>query len=87
MSDIAQDPIVSIAPFLVSIPVAADLIGRSVSFVYYAIGNGQIEALKSDGRTLVTVDSLRAYVASLPHAKIKPIYQPAQRLRRQHERT
>jgi hypothetical protein len=85
MSDVAAtpEPIVSITPFLVSIPTAADLIGRSVSFIYYAIADGKIAAVKSDTRTLVVVDSLRAYAASLPPAKIKPIYQPPQRLRRQ----
>jgi hypothetical protein len=50
MSDVAAAPelIVSITPFLVSIPTAADLIGRSVSFIYYAIADGKIAAVKSD---------------------------------------
>jgi hypothetical protein len=58
---------------LCTIPQAAAMVGRGVSFVYEALGDGRIEARKSDGRTLVVVESLRAYVASLPVAKIKPV--------------
>jgi len=61
------------SPILVTIPHAASMIARSRGFVYQAISTGKIIAVKSDGRTLVTVDSLQAYAASLPQAKIKPI--------------
>jgi hypothetical protein len=57
---------------LCTIPQAAAMIGRGISFVYEALGDGRMEARKSDGRTLVVVESLRAYAASLPVAKIKP---------------
>jgi hypothetical protein len=57
---------------LCTIPQAAAVIGRGTSFIYEALGDGRIEVRKSDGRTLVLVESLRAYVASLPVAKIKP---------------
>jgi len=57
---------------LCTIPQAAGVIGRGISFIYEALGDGRIEARKSDGRTLVVVESLRTYVASLPVAKIKP---------------
>jgi hypothetical protein len=40
---------------------------------YSAIGDGKIEAVKSDKRTLVVVESLRRYAATLPAAKIKPV--------------
>jgi hypothetical protein len=63
----------TLAPILVSIPHAAVMIARSRGFIYLAISTGKIRAVKSDGRTLVVVDSLRAYADSLPTAKIKPI--------------
>jgi hypothetical protein len=64
---------VSFFPFLVSIPRAAEMIARGQTFIYGAIGDGKIEAVKSDKRTLVVVESLRKYAASLPPAKIKPL--------------
>jgi hypothetical protein len=60
------------SPILCTIPHAAAMIGRGTTFIYEAIATGQIEAVKSDKRTLIVVDSLRRYAASLPHAKIKP---------------
>jgi hypothetical protein len=60
------------SPILARIPDAAAMIGRSVSFVYEAIGDGKLKAVKSDGRTLVVVASLHEYAAALPPAKIKP---------------
>jgi hypothetical protein len=55
---------------LISIPQAAQTIGRGVSFVYELITDGRIKAVKSDSRTLVIVSSLADYVANLPPAKI-----------------
>jgi hypothetical protein len=59
-------------PILCTIDTAAGMIGRGRTFVYEAIGMGKIQAVKSDKRTLVVVDSLRAYASSLPAAKISP---------------
>jgi hypothetical protein len=59
-------------PLLVRIPDAAHMIGRGTSFVYEALGDGRLDGVKSDNRTLVTAESLRRYAASLPAAKIKP---------------
>jgi excisionase family DNA binding protein len=56
--------------FLAPIPDAARMIGRSRSFIYQAIGDGTIKAVKSGARTLVNVESLRAYADSLPAAEI-----------------
>jgi hypothetical protein len=50
-----------LSPILCTIPHAAA-----------AIGDGRIEAVKSNKRTLVVVESLRKYVAGLERAKIKP---------------
>jgi len=61
-----------LTPLLVTVPQAAAMIGRGVSSVYVAIGDGKIKAVKSDRRTLVSVASIREYVAKLPPAKIKP---------------
>jgi len=59
-------------PILVSVPQAAQMLGRGVSTIYDLIGAGLIRAVKSDGRTLLVVESLREYAASLPAAKIAP---------------
>jgi hypothetical protein len=58
---------------LCRIPDAAAMIGRGRRFIYEAIATGQIEAVKSDKRTLVVVESLRRYAGELPRATIKPI--------------
>jgi hypothetical protein len=68
MSEEAPLPLI-----LCSIPNAATMIGRGQTFIYGAIGDGTIEAVKSDKRTLVVVESLRRFAASLPPAKIKPL--------------
>jgi hypothetical protein len=59
-----------IEPILARIPVAADMIGRGIIFIYEAIADGRIKAVKSDARTLVVVSSLREYAATLPPAQI-----------------
>jgi hypothetical protein len=66
----------------VTIPQAAALIARGTRFIYEAIATEKIRAVKSDKRTLVVVESLRSYVASLPPAKIKPITKQKVRSRR-----
>lgn len=62
-----------LTPLLVTIPKAAMMIGRGVTFIYAALGDGKIKGVKSDNRTLVVFESLREYAAKLPPAKIKPI--------------
>jgi excisionase family DNA binding protein len=59
-------------PLLVSIKQACSIIGRGQSAIYELIGAGKIRAVKSDGRTLIVVESLHQYAASLPPAKIAP---------------
>jgi hypothetical protein len=61
-----------VAPILVSIPQASAMIGRGVTKIYELIGGGQIRAVKSDGRTLIVVQSLHEYVDSLEEAKVAP---------------
>jgi hypothetical protein len=60
------------SPILCSIPAASAMIGRGTQAIYDLIGGGKIRAVKSDGRTLIVVDSLREYAATLPAAKVKP---------------
>ena len=50
---------------------ASSMIGRGTQAIYDLIGGGKIRAVKSDGRTLIVVDSLREYAAS-PPAKVAP---------------
>ena len=61
---------VELPPLLVSVPQAAKMIGRGHSKIYDLIGEGRIHAVKSDNRTLITVESLHEYVRSLPLAKV-----------------
>ena len=61
---------VELPPLLVSVPQAAQMIGRGHSKIYDLIGEGTIKAVKSDNRTLIVVASLHEYVASLPLAKV-----------------
>ena len=59
-----------IEPLLVTIQHTSHLIGRCNATVYGLIGAGRLEAVKSDGRTLVKMDSIKAYVDDLPKATI-----------------
>jgi hypothetical protein len=67
-----QTTVVELTPLLVPVKQACTIIGRGQSELYELIGAGKITAVKSDGRTLVVVDSLHKYVASLQPAKIAP---------------
>jgi hypothetical protein len=62
----------SLPPILVSIPQACAMIGRGTQAIYDLIGAGKIRAVKSDGRTLVVVESLHEYAKALPPAKVAP---------------
>ncbi len=50
---------------------AAGLVSRCERWVYEALADGRITGVKSDGRTLVVVSSLHAYVATLPPVQVK----------------
>ena len=68
-------------PILCSIPQAAAMIGRGIGAIYGLIGDGEIRAVKSSGRTLVVIESLHKYVGRLKDAKIRPRYRKPQRMR------
>jgi hypothetical protein len=61
-----------VEPLLLSVPQTSQTIGRCVATVYDLIGAGVLDARKSDGRTLVTMESIKHYVADLPKAEIMP---------------
>ena len=63
-ADIAQ-----LEPLLCSIQAGTAVIGRSERFIIDAIARGKLKAVKSDRRTLLVVESLKDYVASLPPAR------------------
>jgi hypothetical protein len=52
------------------------LTGRGQSWVYEAMADGRIKGVKSDGRTLVVVQSIHDYVAGLPPVCIKAQRRP-----------
>ena len=55
------------------------MLGRGASTIYDLIGAGKIRAVKSDGRTLVVVESLHEYVAVLEATKPAKIAAPRKR--------
>jgi hypothetical protein len=66
---IDKTEIVRIEPLLCSLAEAAVITGRSKRFIADGIARGLFTAKKSDGRTLLVVQSLKDYVAALPAAK------------------
>jgi hypothetical protein len=69
MRTIEKADISPLEPLLCSIQAGTAIIGRSERFIIDAIARGQLQAVKSDRRTLLVVQSLKDYVASLPPAK------------------
>jgi hypothetical protein len=65
MKVIEKADIAPLEPMLCSIQAGVKLIGRSERFIIDAIARGKIEAVKSDRRTLLVVESLKKYVADL----------------------
>jgi hypothetical protein len=62
-----------VEPVLIGVDEAAIMVGRSPRFIADGIARGLFVGRKSDGRTLLEVESLRAYCASLPKAAGTPI--------------
>jgi hypothetical protein len=59
-------------PLAVPVPTAGHLLGdKSNSEIYEAIGRGDLVALKDGRKTLITLQSIRAYITALPRASIK----------------
>ena len=69
MRVIEKADIAPLEPLLCSIQAGITIIGRSERFIIDAIARGELEAVKSDRRTLLVVQSLKDYVARLPPAR------------------
>jgi hypothetical protein len=72
MKVIEKCDIAPLEPMLCSVEAATALIGRGERFIIDAIARGTLKAVKSDRRTLLVVQSLKDYVASLPAPVLKP---------------
>jgi excisionase family DNA binding protein len=53
-------------PISVDIPTACRMSGISRSFLYEVLAAGQVRSVRAGRRRLVLVDSLRAWLQSLP---------------------
>jgi hypothetical protein len=63
----------ALEPYAVPIPEAQRLLGdKSHSTMYELLGRGLLDAVKDGAKTLITLESIRRYSASLLPAKIKP---------------
>jgi hypothetical protein len=69
MRVIEKIDIAPLEPLLCSIKAGQAMIARSERFIIDAVARGKIQAVKSDRRTLLVVQSLKDYAASLPPAK------------------
>jgi hypothetical protein len=58
-------------PLAYRIPDAGRMTGLGNTKLYELIGRGVLDARKAGSRTLITGESLRAYVESLPKADIR----------------
>ena len=58
-------------PLAYRIEDARRCLGLGTTKLYELIGTGALDARKAGGRTLITAESLRAYLASLPRADIR----------------
>lgn len=56
-----------------SIPEALKMTGISRTFLYERLADGSIRAVKAGAKTLIDVQSLTAWAASLPTATFKPV--------------
>lgn len=61
----------AVEPLAAPIPAACLIAGISRTELYRALGRGDIKAVKMGRRTLILMDSLRAYLASLPPATFR----------------
>jgi hypothetical protein len=58
-------------------PRARELLGdKCYSEIYEAVGEGKLVALKDGRKTLITVDSIRSYLAALPRGPVSALAPP-----------
>lgn len=72
MRTIEKTDIATLEPMLCSISAAIKILGRSERSIIDMIARGELQAVKSDRRTLLLVQSIKDYVARLPKAKGTP---------------
>jgi excisionase family DNA binding protein len=60
----------TLTPEMVPLPRAPAVFGLSRSHLYRLAAEGRIRLLKAGARTLVDAASVRAFLASLPEAKV-----------------
>jgi hypothetical protein len=56
----------------VSIPVAGEILDKGRSTIYELLGLGKLRAVKDGDRTLVLIESIKEYQASLPVGTFAP---------------
>jgi helix-turn-helix protein len=61
----------TIEPIAVTIPDAIRISGLSRSEIYRRLAAGDLEAIKSGARTLILLNSIKRYLASLPTAQYR----------------
>jgi hypothetical protein len=59
-----------VEPYLCSVPQGCQMIGVGTQTMYDLIGAGLVTAVKRGTRTLLKVESLKAYADSLPRAVV-----------------
>ena len=58
-------------PLAYRLPDASRILGLGATKIYELIGAGILDGRKVGSRTLITGESLRAFIASLPKAEIR----------------
>ena len=69
MRVIEKADIAPLEPLLCSVQAGTAIIARSERAIIDLVAQGKVKAVKSDRRTLLVVQSLKDYAASLPPAK------------------
>jgi excisionase family DNA binding protein len=74
---VKQPAVQQLQPIGLSPDQAAQFLGTSRSRIYRLLREGRLAALKQGVATVVTMDSLMAYVDSLPAATFRSLEEPA----------
>jgi excisionase family DNA binding protein len=60
-----------VAPILVSVAVASEMLATSRSEIYQKLARGELDAVKDGARTKITTESIKRAAAALPKASIR----------------
>jgi hypothetical protein len=72
MRAIEKTNVMMLEPLVCSIQAATKILGRCERSIKDMIAKGELQAIKSDARTLIVVQSMKDYVAGAPPAKGTP---------------